>query len=322
MKKTLLVTLADEGYIDQAKQLFSSAYWNAGWNGDYMLLAFEIPEHKLRWFKDKGIFVKKCRPIFKDNNGRRSILTAKFYMFTPEFKKWENIAYIDSDIIVRGSLDALTKIQGFAAVPEDRLKDQFKDIAVSDVEKNALSNLKENYNLEEPRFNSGVMAFNTKIIDKSLFTKLKILFNSYKGIILLNDQPILNLIFYKKWQKLPLCYNVSPYLLAHPYFIKNIKKFPGVILHFIGKRKSWDKSNPFFKEWKHNLEIAEFINVDKPMPAKAFDKSEIISISKRIRMKMILYRPIRAMDRLVGLFGLALKGVFPKIYENLKKTGR
>jgi len=29
LKKNVLITLADENYIDQAKQLFSSVYWNA-----------------------------------------------------------------------------------------------------------------------------------------------------------------------------------------------------------------------------------------------------------------------------------------------------
>ena len=63
MKKDLLVTLADENFLDQAKQLFSSVYWNAGWKGDYMLLAHEIPESKLKWFRDKGILVKKCKSV-------------------------------------------------------------------------------------------------------------------------------------------------------------------------------------------------------------------------------------------------------------------
>ena len=56
----VLVTLADKNYIDQAKQLFSSVYWNAGWKGDYMLLAHEVPEKDLNWFREKGILVKKC----------------------------------------------------------------------------------------------------------------------------------------------------------------------------------------------------------------------------------------------------------------------
>ena len=58
MKKNLLVTLADRNFLDQAKQLFSSVYWNAGWDGDYMLLAFKIPEQELEWFRKKRILVK------------------------------------------------------------------------------------------------------------------------------------------------------------------------------------------------------------------------------------------------------------------------
>lgn len=67
MKWTLLVTLADSSYLDQATQLFSSVYHNAGWRGDYMLLAHEIPERyrkeclkRAREF-DTRIFIRKMR---------------------------------------------------------------------------------------------------------------------------------------------------------------------------------------------------------------------------------------------------------------------
>ena len=69
-KENLLVTLADKNYIDQAKQLFSSVYWNAGWKGDYMLLAHEIPEKDLKWFRNKGILIKKCKPLYDKNIGK------------------------------------------------------------------------------------------------------------------------------------------------------------------------------------------------------------------------------------------------------------
>ena len=52
-KKNLLVTLTEKNYIPQAKQLFSSVYWNAGWKGDYMLLAHGIPEKELKWLEKK-----------------------------------------------------------------------------------------------------------------------------------------------------------------------------------------------------------------------------------------------------------------------------
>jgi hypothetical protein len=54
-ERHLLATLADEAFLDQARQLFSSVYWKARWRGDYLLLAHEIPEGKLAWFRERGI---------------------------------------------------------------------------------------------------------------------------------------------------------------------------------------------------------------------------------------------------------------------------
>ena len=112
--QNLLVTLADKNYILQAKQLFSSVYHNAGWKGDYMLLACEIPEDELTWFKEKGILIKYCKPLLDDT---RSIGSAKFYLFTKEFKEWDKIIYLDSDIIVRASLDELTWLEKSSPIP-------------------------------------------------------------------------------------------------------------------------------------------------------------------------------------------------------------
>ena len=86
MKQNLLVTLADKNYIQQARQLFSSVYWNAGWNGDYMLLSHGIPDDELKWFTDKGILVKKCQPLHDKSIGLGydPIVLDKFYLFTPE----------------------------------------------------------------------------------------------------------------------------------------------------------------------------------------------------------------------------------------------
>jgi hypothetical protein len=50
-RDSLIVTIADIKYLDAAKQLFSSIYWNAGWKGDYMLLSLGIPEKELGWRK-------------------------------------------------------------------------------------------------------------------------------------------------------------------------------------------------------------------------------------------------------------------------------
>ena len=100
MKENLLVTLADKNFIAPAKQLFSSVYFNAGWIGDYMLLAHEISEKELIWFREKGVIIKKCRSLIKkDIEGYHAAVFSKFYLFTAEFKKWEQLEKDKSDKI-------------------------------------------------------------------------------------------------------------------------------------------------------------------------------------------------------------------------------
>ena len=111
-RKNLLVTLADKKYILLAKQLFSSVYWNAGWKGDYMLLSHEISEDDLKWFRDKGILVKKCKPLHENAIFYYPpVVLDKFYLFTEEFKKWKNVVFLDADIIVKAPLERLTSIK-------------------------------------------------------------------------------------------------------------------------------------------------------------------------------------------------------------------
>ena len=116
-KRNILVTLADENYIDQAKQVFSGAYHNAGWSGDYMLLCNNIDRKDKEWFQKKGIIVnEKNPPLNKEgwnfgNKEKRFPLTVsfKFYLFTPEFKKWKKVVFLDADTIIRGNLDKLKR---------------------------------------------------------------------------------------------------------------------------------------------------------------------------------------------------------------------
>jgi len=77
MKKSVLVSLVANNYIDKAKQLFSCAYWNAGWKGDYLLLAYEVQQENLEWFKEKVIcfvrllfsdFQRACEKMKKATN--------------------------------------------------------------------------------------------------------------------------------------------------------------------------------------------------------------------------------------------------------------
>src|SRR4030043_500652 len=274
MKKDLLVTLADKNYINQAKALFSSVYWNAGWKGDYMLLSHGIPEKELKWFRDKGILIKKCKPLYNKPVGvkevRHSVVTSKFYLFTSEFKKWKNIVFLEGDIIVKASLDKLTRLKGFYATDVfDRAKLHNQ---ITDSNKKLYNQIKEKYDLSKLTFNTGVMVFSSDIVWDDSFDGLNKLFIKYKNISKYGEEGIINLFLYGKWKKLPIVYNIWNYSITDSCKI-NIKKIRGIILHFISSlnlpdQKPWDKNNPFYYEWKKNLERAEFIDLNKMQKAK------------------------------------------------------
>jgi len=329
MKKNLLVTLADKNYIDQAKQLFSSVYWNAGWDGDYMLLAYKIPEKDLKWFREKGIFIKKCRSIYSKEKIKRlyeessadrnrfslnyfTIILCKFYLFTTYFKKWKNIVYLDSDIVVRASLNELTKVNGFGAVVDlsKKLKEQFGGC---DKHRTIFTKLKRNYNLKEKSFNCGVIAFNTKIIKGDTISKLKNLLGDYNKINSFNEQSTLNLFFYKKWKKLPRIYNLFPYALIDGYLVKP-EKVNGIILHF-QEFKPWRVRDFFYEEWGKNLEKSELINLKELQIPNRWDNKKIKEHSSYFRRKI----PIFLLCRCLGLFGIFLKNNFPGVYFKLKR---
>ena len=277
MKNNLLVTLADRNYIDQAKQLFSGVYWNAGWKGDYMLLAYDIPEKDLRWFKDKGILVRECEAVLTESEtyiGHAPLTTlCKFYLFTTEFKKWKNIVFLDGDIIVRGSLDSLAHIKGFGAIRilnifRTSLKGQFH--ARNRNNEHLFRELERKCDLNRPAFNSGVLAFCTDIISEDDFQNIKDLFFHFKDILFLSEETVLNMYFYDTWQELSQVYNICPsYEMYHsgcgPHNLKELvshtySNFPG--------GKPWNPRSPLNSEWKSNLDKADQIDLANPQPAK------------------------------------------------------
>lgn len=315
MKRNLLVTLADESYVEQAKQLFSSVYWNAGWKGDYMLLAHEIPEKKLKWFRNKGILIKKCKPI-----NPKDMRFSKFYIFTPEFKKWENIVFLDSDIIVMASIQGLADVIGFYAVHDlfPTIKNQFP---FKNKNKGLYKVFKKEYNLKEDNFNGGVMAFSTNLIGDNSFNELRRLANKYLVFSQPGEQGAINLLFYKKWNKLPVAYNFNPFLFKHPYLTKKDPKTKGIILHYPGSRKPWnEKYSYYYRIWKENLEKADSINIKNPVnPKISYSKKEIKKISKDIDRRLFFHSPINYLDKIFGLMGIYLKRKTPKIYYKLNK---
>jgi hypothetical protein len=297
IKKTLLVTTSSNSifYLSRAKQLFSGAHFKGGWQGDYMLLAHDIAESELKWFKDKGILIKHCQAVSdKKPLYYHPCVLDKFYLFTPEFKKWDNIVYLDSDILVRASIEKLASVKGFWAVSDHfsclktlfiNKKNKRTDIKNFVLQPNGITYLEEQYekwdtacghlaqvlkkkyDLDRPAFNTGVMAFSSDIIQKNLFSAAAEMLNNYGEISRFADQGILNLLFYNKWMKPPFFYNIH-----YKFFTDALKlkphKIKGVLIHLLDNSIPQGPQDPFYEEWMGNLKKAEEIDLNARPPAK------------------------------------------------------
>lgn len=345
-RRNLLVTLADKNYVHQAKQLFSSVYWNAGWQGDYMLLSHEITEEDLEWFRNKGILIMKCTPLCYNITGEFDyppVIFDKLYLFNPEFKNWKNIVFLDSDIIVKASLERLTKIKQFGAVQDNYFKKLFSQLY--DPLKSQFNNV--TYDLNVPAFNSGVMAFNTDIITNSTFNELYIFINNHLNDFKYPEQAVFNLYFYKRWKPLPLIFNT---FIAYHHL-----KLPGnlkcIVLHFVrcpDYPSLWNPQNPFYHEWETNLEKAEFIDLNKIQKVKKWNilKTKYYDLLFKMnlytgvahyrikkfffvdklksffvyRLKYLLLNIINMPGRFLGKIGIFIKKRNPDLYNKLRKT--
>lgn len=273
MKKSVLVALADGKYLTQAKQLFATAYWNSGWSGDYLLLAYETADDDLTWFTDKGILIKHCPPRECGSNKIGDKITAcKCLLFSEYFRQWENVVYLDVDIVTRGSIDGLIGLTGFAACTSlgQTLKDNLVHFAnIPQVLANELQN---DFNLNERAFNSGVMAFPTSIIQGDMYDELMATFVRYVTVGSWGgDQLPLNLYFHNKWVELPVAYNQITPLGERSY---DPSKLQGLIIHCVSFGNGpWDRQSALYDEWKTNLERADLIGLGSipkvPVPSRA-----------------------------------------------------
>ncbi len=294
MRGAVLVTLANEKFVAQAKQLFSSVYFNSGWKGDYLLLAHEIPESELGWFRKKNILIMPCKPVFKKIRKRPNVLLSKFYLFSKQFKRWGNVVFLDSDIIVRGSLEKLAKAKGLAAVPDifnKPLAGEFTEPKTKE-EKELLKKTAKKYDFKTVSFNTGVLAFSTGIIKNNTFAGIKKMFAKYWKIHQNADQTALNLFFYKKWKKLPCKYN------AYTVVLESGLDLPehSAVLHMFSAcgNEPWTSGNYFHGEWKKNLKKAGKIDLEKRPRAKKPGKSQGLWAYKTQRRFRKLFAEIDA----------------------------
>ena len=89
--------------------------------------------------------------------------------------------------------------------------------------------------------------------------------DKYRDLSRFGEQLWMNLYFYRKWERLPMEYNLfASYVHTKRRVPK--KQVDGVVLHFprCGNEEGfrcWTMSNPFYDEWKRNLQRAELIDL-------------------------------------------------------------
>jgi lipopolysaccharide biosynthesis glycosyltransferase len=300
----VLVTLADAQHLAAAQQLFAGAK-HTGWSGDFLLLVHDkprVPAKQLQWFVKRDIGVKRCAPLASTPVGtvhRSPAVLDKFYLFTPFFKRWQNVVFIDVDCILRASVDKIASVKGFAAVPDMPRVHLSSQFTSTDKDSSAL--LRSSFDLAVPVFNSGVLAFSTDVITPASFRQLRRLHKDFGSLQIKGDQPLLNLFFHKRWQPLPEAFNVQ---FGPATKLARIKpaKLKGIIIHCSLEPKPWQQEHPLHAEWQRNAALFDA----SPQPVLWNDAS-IQRHSAAIRRAFALGAVVNPVDRLLGRIGQLLR---------------
>ncbi len=135
----------------------------------------------------------------------------KFHLFTPFFKQWRYVFYIDCGAKIFAPVAPILNIgkPGLLLAHSDayptyqwKLSDQFRNMFPE-----INSEMAKRWNLDVDYFQSTIMLFDTAIIEDDTFRELCDLTKQYP-VSGTNDQGILNLYFIcikNKWEQIPLC---------------------------------------------------------------------------------------------------------------------
>jgi alpha-N-acetylglucosamine transferase len=243
-----------------------------------MLLTHGVPAPERAWFADRGVSVVEAEPpcAARDWYARQPaaicppVLSLLFTIFGPDFREWRRVVYLDTDIILRGALEAALPVRRLAAAPDylHTLGDQFVRAP------HARRVLSERFDLRSPSFNSGVLALRPDRIDSDAFPRIMELYDRYFHLGRFTVQPVLNLAFYRQWECLSRFSNF-PY---HPSLraLQGAARLPargrfldGCLVHLWGKEKPWARDSPFRAEWLRLLARAEEMDFGATTPTRA-----------------------------------------------------
>ena len=243
MNKKVIVLGADSGYRDKIETTIKSVCAHNRsvkfyvFNDDMPSEWFQLMTKRLEPLSSEIVNVKISSHSLKNYHLPLSHLSyaAFFRYFIPQFVEENRAIYLDSDVIVRGSLDAL-------------FSEDLGDFPMAAVEDDLTSD----------SFNSGVMlidvdVWRTEGVTEQLFELTNQFHESSFG-----DQGILNILFQKRWKKLPQKYNfmVGMDTVARNYQIVSwyqdslVAEKEAEIIHYTGEKPWYGINlNRFRNEW-------------------------------------------------------------------------
>lgn len=243
MNKKVIVLGADSGYRDKVETTIKSVCAHNRnvkfyiFNDDMPSEWFQLMTKRLEPLSSEIVNVKISSHSLKNYHLPLPHLSyaAFFRYFIPQFVEENRAIYLDSDVIVRGSLDAL-------------FSEDLGDFPMAAVEDDLTSD----------SFNSGVMlidvdAWRAEGVTEKLFELTNQFHESSFG-----DQGILNILFQKRWKKLPQKYNfmVGMDTVARNYQIVSwyqdslVAEKEAEIIHYTGEKPWYGINlNRFRNEW-------------------------------------------------------------------------
>jgi hypothetical protein len=223
---TAFVTLTDESYFPKAKKTIRELQVHGKWNGDIILIAVDFHPPPIRGVRihnvshvNTDILLQQFRehPIqhMPDNRHFGKIYQwDKLQVFTPYFKQWDRIVFLDAGMRVFDTVQPLLDLEWRHRIlaPDDsdpydngsRFGRQM-DLAANPAVEELIWTEYPKSILDEHYFNNCIFLFDTSLIGKITFKELEDTMNRFP-IFLCNETGLMNLIFNYKlrvWKPFP-----------------------------------------------------------------------------------------------------------------------
>ncbi|HEM3683268.1 TPA: family 8 glycosyl transferase [Streptococcus suis] len=231
MRKAIVLA-TDKNYLEKALVTIKSI---SVYNRDIDFYLFHQGDVPVEWVRTVNKHLvhlgSSLKHVFISDetvNAFHSFLPSSSWLrfFIPQFVTESKALYLDSDIIVNGSLDAL-----FALDLEDKFLAAVEDPNVN----------------EGGNFNSGVLLLNLDLWRRKGLTNTLLKVAAIKSSSVRNgDQSILNLVAANQWIPLDKQYNYQTYDVVsrydhRAYLYEDIGSWTPLIIHFLTADKPWNE---------------------------------------------------------------------------------